>query len=536
MSYSTYFSNQFPQPDEDGWQIAESNQQRRKRVWLSMRFFILPMQAILTLVPDKHIPPAPPRPDRTDIPILKQTRHEFRPPLTFLSEKAIPSSNRKRSAAVKAAVDRHNCSTFARFLQAVEVSALAMRSQYDRRHNARYNVFAMADATFLATVPIFLQSISQQPMVMIGGGSITLEDFLARHHKPFPVDVIGAKGYKLLHQWHVARSKFKRATLSFAAVAEDIQNVILLHMLGETRLLKYSRDNSLNGFTLCEGRRARDTDDYGPAEIDSVDLTTIRLLNRRINTTSLKILYHGTVKAFDNDSCLTGAITDFPLAHQILNRIQLCFTDLDYLDFFGADVPGVSAYQITNPGARLLKQLPSLRSLEFWFHSTYNTRHCNPWFRDPTDYHRRDREYYFPCRKGMIDVIMVSAWPHIKHIPQITLTGYVKTETRLVWLDIIKEERSSRSDEHPLLEAKVEAVDGILSTIMPPKCECPTPCFYTKVLDAYRLNDIRVHWSVDMKGRFAWARECRQAQDAARKGYWFDFDDIGSQEKDAEDP
>ncbi|KAK5134733.1 hypothetical protein LTR08_006108 [Meristemomyces frigidus] len=197
-------------------------------------------------------------------------------------------------------------------------------------------------------------------------------------------------------------------------------------------------------------------------------------------------------------------------AGQWLNKLQLTFTDVQYVDFFHAAIPacvphflGFTQWHDQAP-AVVLAQMPVLRYLELWFHSTLRREHATPFPHRAVrggpikNIEEIENEYGldvdgYPCRKAIVEYIMCFAYQDIGHVARINLTGYVKTSTRDRWLGVFGALTGREAIEKTIDERMME-IRSIPSKNLPPKCFCPLPCDYpdlSKALPPRRFDDVK---------------------------------------------
>ncbi|KAK4541072.1 hypothetical protein LTR36_008297 [Oleoguttula mirabilis] len=189
----------------------------------------------------------------------------------------------------------------------------------------------------------------------------------------------------------------------------------------------------------------------------------------------------------------------------------------------GKDIVPFSEWLETLPAP-----LPALRHLELWFQSTLERWCSTPFPHDtlgfPKVHQARQRALYgwderykgldfsaCPCRKAIIDYIMCFAYKYIKHIPHVSLTGYVKESTRDRWLVALRT-RSSREQLETTINERIEKIKRIPLSKLPPECYCPQSCDYTHLESAVH----RYHENL--------TRKMDDIQKAIQK-YRFDHDD-----------
>lgn len=74
-----------------------------------------------------------------------------------------------------------------------------------------------------------------------------------------------------------------------------------------------------------------------------------------------------------------------------------------------------------------------------------------------TEYAEID-ECMYPCRRILVDWIMLFAFPRLKHIPSINLTGFVKTAARNKWLARLGKGADREKAAREKVEEEMEAL------------------------------------------------------------------------------
>lgn len=126
-----------------------------------------------------------------------------------------------------------------------------------------------------------------------------------------------------------------------------------------------------------------------------------------------------------------GQLFNFP-------RIQLAMPIRHLLKLFQISFPGANegrgwTYQPPSFD-KLMQKFSGVRYLEIYFESTLDPVGSNPW---GVYWHDTDSQVdcaIYPCRKTLLDWIVLFIFPHVQHIASVSLTGFVKNCTREKWL------------------------------------------------------------------------------------------------------
>ncbi|CAK1366245.1 unnamed protein product [Cercospora beticola] len=442
---------------EEGWSVYESKRTRKMRDRIRKEH---PFDSI-------------------DKPIIRTDRDEFRPPLQLINHHEDIQYIR---SALKF-LGPFDCATFSQYCNPVQISSLKCRPQRIREIEVRY--FALTRRGLVAKVPLYLQESAgnhghpkeRAELLVLDGDSLRpFADWLGDLPAPLGPPLLGKDGYHSMHMWHRERRKFTSTKLPcFADMSTEIKENILLHMVGEVCTLdfKYCWEEPV-GPLLPDF----DTPLYG-YELDRNVIT----LSKEIHQLVQPIIRRGTIKSLRYYYVITEALNPAHTFVNYLTRLQLTFSDTEYICFFHLILPGLRhlVYQDDNH-ATALSQLPQLKYLELWFDAPLDPEESNVWYLQweteaSPDIDKYAQVHRFPCRKTMIDWILTAAFPYIQHIPTVNVTGYVKTVTRTKWLEIFRNKRA-RESQLAQVQEKLKELETLNREQVPPPCLCPTSCYY----------------------------------------------------------
>ena len=98
-----------------------------------------------------------------------------------------------------------------------------------------------------------------------------------------------------------------------------------------------------------------------------------------------------------------------------------------------------------------MKKIPQLKDLELVFGPTKwmlsNRKRYATRIREQ-EWHPWDN---VPCQKLLVDFVLASAWDHIRHVPAIKLSGYIKLSTKIKWKAAFEAYHSSGTEPAALL-------------------------------------------------------------------------------------
>jgi hypothetical protein len=150
----------------------------------------------------------------------------------------------------------------------------------------------------------------------------------------------------------------------------------------------------------------------------------------QVHSEALKVGWESTRKCFADPelfaTVLETARKGTTPSFNWLNKLQLGFTSDVYVSFFGMQFDGsantgwLRDVSQGRPRAQLLLRLPNLRDLQLRF-----LRERRAFLDTPC--------YPEACQRTLVDWIMTFAYPYIKHIRKVTLTGDLRTYTKKKW-------------------------------------------------------------------------------------------------------
>ncbi|KAK3679907.1 hypothetical protein LTR78_000284 [Recurvomyces mirabilis] len=257
------------------------------------------------------------------------------------------------------------------------------------------------------------------------------------------LDVVGAEGYEIQYKWWCARD----STFDLASLPEEIQDHLLLHVVGEVHQI-YDHWEAKAGYAIAEQHQSaidvfRDRCALtGSAGFNNSLLCLDKATRRKVK----HLLQHRVLKrlcGFRFGSLYDGSMFTLGGGLRFLNKLQLTMNNFEYLDFFGTNIGDSSRRMYYRYGpiapAAILLDISGLEYLELWFEATLHGELCNPWqvcVADATRGPKLDERIEpppFPCRKATIDMILSFGYQHIKSIPSVRLTGYIKDSTKDRW-------------------------------------------------------------------------------------------------------
>jgi hypothetical protein len=126
-----------------------------------------------------------------------------------------------------------------------------------------------------------------------------------------------------------------------------------------------------------------------------------------------------------------------------LGKVELDFSIPEYFRFFGVRVNPMETWSdwveidSSESLGPLLKSVEMLENLHLRFPSSYDDSVQNPWVtmkRDVWHFHPEFSRHLprrpVVCNHAIVHWILIFAFPYISHIPNIRLTGYIKTSLK----------------------------------------------------------------------------------------------------------
>ncbi|KAH6865969.1 hypothetical protein BKA58DRAFT_471887 [Alternaria rosae] len=230
-----------------------------------------------------------------------------------------------------------------------------------------------------------------------------------------PSDGLGENGWQLQRKWWASNGQ------SFPIMTGKIYPDARRH-----------RD--LQGFVVTLGSRCN----RSPSRADPPNYVVLRA-NKQIHEEALKAAWEGTTKHFAHWIWLENVVyaLNSPSGYYWLTHVQLCMSTSNCYEFLGMQVDPVLRLLPRPSRACMLQDIPTLKNLGIVFGTPYSYD-SNPWFGTrrldglPIEQH--------PCHKIMVEWGLIFAFPYLKHIPNVRLTGCIKTSTKLKWENILSNE------------------------------------------------------------------------------------------------
>ncbi|KAK5682953.1 hypothetical protein LTS10_004481 [Elasticomyces elasticus] len=223
-------------------------------------------------------------------------------------------------------------------------------------------------------------------------------------------------------------------------------------------------------------------------------------LNKATSALASQVLNENAVKVYPAPEHLWHKEANF----NFLRRLQLCFTNREYINFFRVDLPPFNQDPSWTgvAGAAVLKKLELLNDLEIFFRPP-TSRKASPWHDVILSMwlpmHVTYAEYTrFPCQKVLVDWIMCFAEGYIPKGVKVKVTGYVKTITKEKWEGMLNDKTST--DHKPSIDQQKAEIRGthnidlwvsahmLVTSIVgadmfsrPPACFCHIPCEYREI-------------------------------------------------------
>ncbi|KAF2866943.1 hypothetical protein BDV95DRAFT_503826 [Massariosphaeria phaeospora] len=307
----------------------------------------------------------------------------------------------------------------------------------------------------------------------------------------------------------------------------ELRNIIYEYALGPevyplSRLSRMTRNDS---FTDDEARRGAEIvfgigysdlgmsrhypypHDIGCESRSKVAPPNLALLqvSRAVSCEALKAGWEGTRKCFIEPTMFTevvGSRVGPASQFNCLSRIELNFTHSAWFGFFGVSVsPEIEMSEGRSCGPFLM-DLKTLKELHMRFRSPNDGYSGCPWAgRSSGSYNNSVVDN--ACQRTIVDMIMTFAFPFVKQIPHVGVTGFVKTTAKMHWEHVLRQDYTGKEHGHDN-DAALEAILKTPATLLPPPCDCPQSCVASN-RDRYRSTGNYVH--IDAYENFAFDDE-----------------------------
>ncbi|KAK3643969.1 hypothetical protein LTR56_009821 [Elasticomyces elasticus] len=257
----------------------------------------------------------------------------------------------------------------------------------------------------------------------------------------------------------------------------EIRKIMLLHWIGE-RVAPQKEDRiSANGqhrvvtiLTRGADHRHMGKNEYdctGPSPVPRSN-EAVFALNKAISALASQVLNENTVKVYPAPKHLLHKEAHF----NFLRRLQLCFTNREYIDFFRVNLPPFNQDPSWTgvAGAAVLKKLELLNDLETFFRPP-TSRKASPW-------HDSSLSMLFRCTPRTRSTHAF----HEGYIPkgvEVKVTAYVKTMTKEKWERMLNDKTST--DHKPSIEQQKAEIRGTRNIDLPPECLCHVQCEYREI-------------------------------------------------------
>lgn len=244
-------------------------------------------------------------------------------------------------------------------------------------------------------------------------------------------DLIGQDGYdKQLQWWHARPNPF-----DFEGLPQELQDLVLLHCIGALRPVHISKSMDCSRLRSVPGSSGYWREPLSSAvfEIPKV-CHPILALSKRLTPIARDLLHNKTIRQFQSSGGNEEITGKFPATVINARRVQLAFGITQLPEFFRADLPGIhlnSRHMHPDtllrypPPAHQLRQWTNLEYLEIYFESTFNQMSTSPWallLRSKQALWPGMDGSIYPCRRFLVDWIMLFAFEHSKHVPSVNLT------------------------------------------------------------------------------------------------------------------
>ncbi|KAF2274946.1 uncharacterized protein EI97DRAFT_459896 [Westerdykella ornata] len=189
-------------------------------------------------------------------------------------------------------------------------------------------------------------------------------------------------------------------------------------------------------------------------------------VNKQVHAEASYAMWELTRKCFINRQMFANVLAAQPGSarnYTWLKRIQLDFTNKQYFEFLGIAIDERTKQMRLDGNTRqcevLLKSsIPTLQALDIRFRAPDVGFLASPW-NQPC------------CQAVVVDWIMTFAFPWIKHVKEVTVSGVLRITTREKWTEILDSKRTGEAT--PFNEsAEIARILNTPSRNLPPRCLC----------------------------------------------------------------
>ncbi|KAK5705974.1 hypothetical protein LTR17_021185 [Elasticomyces elasticus] len=289
------------------------------------------------------------------------------------------------------------------------------------------------------------------------------------------MSTVGWSGYHLQYLWWREMKRLAKTVKSAGAGLEvaalpgpmgdleklpvELRSTMLLHGIGE-RVMPHQeyvtrgqRQVYVTFLTRGENMRLRRSghDQFPPRAVYQSNTNILRL-NKATRALALQVLNKNTIKVYHDREPLVMHTSP---NYQFLRRLELAFSNIEYINFFRVDVPPFNGADRHTPtweaitGAEVLKDLDLLTELRLHFRPSDET-YTSPWTGSEPYASRR-----LPCQKVLFDWILCYAAEYVTHIPTVHVTGRVDEDTKEKW-ELVFNDKSATDHTGWIVEQKAE--------------------------------------------------------------------------------
>jgi hypothetical protein len=283
---------------------------------------------------------------------------------------------------------------------------------------------------------------------------------------------LGDAGWKLQQDWWASNGQ----SFPIMNLPAELRREILRQILSGNIYPNTQMKEGMSGPVVTLGSEFQNSPgDCGPESTmsprpDPPNYAILRV-NRQMHYEAQKAAWEGTTKHFSSPMMMGEVMQapNSPSVYRWLTHIQLCMSTSECFDFFGIGIDPVLRLLPQPSKGRMLQGISTLESLEISFSTPYSF-HANPWSRFylinhhlgwfRNDIHKQGMQEK-PCHKIVVEWALALAFPYLKHIPKVRLTGCIKTCTKTKWEQILSNEYYLRKESFKThgYEPAMEAYD-----------------------------------------------------------------------------
>jgi hypothetical protein len=349
---------------------------------------------------------------------------------------------------------------------------------------------------------------ADQIRVKVGGEWKPLKDWLLKMPDRKMLLKNKARALRTQQMWWRRNGKY----FPLMKLPDELQLCIFKHILGGIIYPRVKRGHGMRDSRIVMGPPEDSV--FGPK--GPLPNYNIFRVSKEVKKKALQAGWEGTQKDFKVLWEFPEVINcpNSPSEFNWLTKVRMSFNISQYFQFFGAKIVPGEHVGVSRKYGPLLQDIGSLKHLQLMFPSPYNMATeneitdnwrglaMNPWSRmlaygpssqlmglGPEQMNSFESNAVFPCQRTVVDWILTFAFPYIKHIPKVTLSGCVKHDQKKRWEKILAQECRKHKYETHFVWEDAMAVIELHPWYAPLLCSCPLSCNISNI--DFFISDIQ---------------------------------------------